>query len=396
VFRPLKTSQLVVDVVAAVLFLLLFGVLLQPGGFDAWVREFLVTVGMASALAVRRKSPLLALTIAWVAAIAQMLLGMSPIPSDIAVFGVLYVTAAYGSRVVFWLGFASSFVGAAAIAFYLVIATSYLTGSGASWQDLPTAVFVLFAAVFALLLAWTAGALVRTAVRARANRLARDRAVGDAVTEQERVRIARDMHDVVAHSLAVVIAQADGARYAAAADPSVATDALGTISTTARAALADVRLLLTQLRHSQSDGPQPGLTDLDDLFEQVRAAGIDLHVEVAPPAPVDVPASVQLAVFRILQEALTNALRHGGAGPVRVRLTWLPGRCEFAVRSPLRPAAARVAAPRELSDADPMRVPGHGIIGMRERAQLVGGSLHVAPEGHEFVVAASLPLGVTA
>jgi signal transduction histidine kinase len=396
VFRPLKTSQLVVDVVAAVLFLLLFGVLLQPGGFDAWVREFVVTVGMAAALAVRRKSPLLALTIAWVAAIAQMLLGMSPIPSDIAVFGVLYVTAAYGSRVVFWLGFASSFVGAAAIAFYLVIATSYLTGSGASWQDLPTAVFVLFAAVFALLLAWTAGALVRTAVRARANRLARDRAVGDAVTEQERVRIARDMHDVVAHSLAVVIAQADGARYAAAADPSVATDALGTISTTARAALADVRMLLTQLRHSQSDGPQPGLLDLDDLFDQVRAAGLDLRVEVAPPAPADVPASVQLAVFRILQEALTNALRHGGDGPVRVRLSWLPGRCEFAVRSPLRPAAARAAAPRDLGDADPMRVPGHGIIGMRERAQLAGGSLHVAPEGHEFVVAASLPLGVTA
>ena len=122
---------------------------------------------------------------------------------------------------------------------------------------------MLIAAAFALLLAWTIGALVRAALRASANREAQERAEAEAVVEQERVRIARDMHDVVAHSLAVVIAQADGARYAAAADPAVATAALGTISTTARAALADVRLLLAQLRHSEGDGPQPTLADLE-------------------------------------------------------------------------------------------------------------------------------------
>jgi signal transduction histidine kinase len=106
---------------------------------------------------------------------------------------------------------------------------------------------------------------------------------------------------------------------------------------------------------------------------------------------------VQLAVFRILQEALTNALRHGGDGPVRVRLAWFPDHCELAVRSLLpAPGKAPTAAPRELDAADPPRTPGHGIIGMRERAQLVGGYLHAAPDGPDFVVAATLPIGVLA
>ena len=156
---------------------------------------------------------------------------------------------------------------------------------------------MLVAAGFALLLSWTVGALVRTAVRAQENREAQRRAEADAAAEQERVRIARDMHDVVAHSLAVVIAQADGARYAAGADPaaagsSAAIEALGTISTTARAALADVRLLLTQLRHPQPEGPQPRLADLEELYAQVRAAGVELRVDVDPAPSREPPAAV--------------------------------------------------------------------------------------------------------
>ncbi|MBZ4487597.1 histidine kinase [Microbacterium sp. cx-55] len=389
-FRPLKTWQLVVDVGGALVFIVLFGGLFASGGADSPLQEFFVALGMAAALAVRRKSPALSLAVAWVTAIAQMALGMTPTAANLAVFGVLYVTAAYGSRLVFWLGFASSFVGAAAIALYLVVVIPAFAGSTIAVGNLPIVLLVMLAAGFALLLSWTAGALVRTAARAAQNRIARDRAQGEAAAEQERVRIARDMHDVVAHSLAVVIAQADGARYAAAADPSVATAALSTISTTARAALADVRMLLTQLRHSQGDGPQPGITDLDDLFAQVRAAGVDLRIEVAPLPPDDVPASVQLAVFRILQEALTNALRHGGAGPVRVHLAWHGDRCDLAVRNPLPPRSAARAG----LDIDAVeRGPGHGIIGMRERAQLVGGSLRVGPDDDQFVVTATLPIG---
>jgi len=186
----------------------------------------------------------------------------------------------------------------------------------------------------------------------------------------------------------VVIAQADGARYAAAADPAAATTALGTISSTARSALTDVRLLLTQLRHQQGAGPQPTLADLDALFAQVHATGVDLRVQIAPVPPQDVPAAVQLAVFRILQEALTNALRHGD-GPVEVWLAWQSDHVRATVRNALRSPSREQQ--RMLEDAG-----GHGLVGMRERAQLVGGTLFAGATDEGFVVDAYLPIGVAA
>lgn len=408
-FRPLKPYQIVVDVVAAGLFALIVVPLeLQYGrmiDFQPLVlSSVVVTVLLAAALAFRRLSPGLALGLAWAGAIAQMSFGRPPSTVDLAIFAVLYATAAYGSQVVFWLGFGSSFAGALVITVYLVLGP-YFGSSGVTWNTIPIALAVLVAAGFALLLSWTVGALVRTAVRARENRRAQERAEAGAVAEQERVRIARDMHDVVAHSLAVVIAQADGARYALAAaqsggrdraapaaaqtaggtagaalDAAVAVQALGTISATARAALADVRLLLTQLRHSEGDGPQPTLADLEELYAQVRAAGIDLRVDVDPVPAGSPPAGVQLAVYRILQEALTNALRHGDGGPVDVRLAWHPDRVDLEVGNPFTTAAG----PAE---------PGHGVIGMRERAQLAGGSLAVSAEGGRFAVSGFVPIG---
>src|SRR5690606_24339129 len=228
----------------------------------------LVVVLFASALAVRRAAPGLALGIAWGAAIVQMGFQRTPGPSDIAVFAVLYTSAAYGSRRVYWAGFASAIVGAVVITVYLFAGP--LRSEAFDLSTITAGIALLVAGLFALLLAWTVGALVRSGMRARENRAGELRAQAETAAEQERVRIARDMHDVVAHSLAVVIAQADGARYAAASDPGVTAQALGTISSTARSALADVRLLLTQLRHAQGEGPQPTLTDLEELYAHVR------------------------------------------------------------------------------------------------------------------------------
>lgn len=383
VFRRLKTYQLIVDVVVAAVFgLIVLPVELSIGqgvsGTDV-LAAVLVTAAMTAAVAVRRLSPGLALGLAWLGAVIQMAFERPPGAADIAIFAVLYATAAYGSTRVFWAGFASSFVGAVVITVYLVIGP-YFGSAGVTWTSIPVALAVLVAAVFALLLSWTVGALVRAGISARENRDAQRRAEAEAVAEQERVRIARDMHDVVAHSLAVVIAQADGARYAAASDPAAATAALGTISSTARSALADVRLLLTQLRHSQGDGPQPTLADLEELYAQVRAAGVELRVDVDPAPPGEPPAAVQLAVYRILQEALTNALRHGEGAPVDVRLAWHPSHVDLEVRNRAAAAESRGA--------------GHGLIGMGERAHLAGGTLEAGARGGEFVVRARLPIGV--
>lgn len=396
-FRTLTRTQLIVDIVAAGLFAL-FAIVATLVPWDsissvmlpariALIVAFTLTLVYAAAAAIRRLSPELALIVCWVAAILQMVAGLPPMPGNIAIFGVLYTTAAYGSRRTFWFGLGSSLVGALAIATYIVI-VPLLLGQWAP-SGIDTYVFATVAtfasATFALLLSWTTGALVRTSLRARENRRAQEIAEAAAVAEAERARIARDMHDVVAHSLAVVIAQADGARYAAASDPTVAAATLGTISTTARAALSDVRMLLTQLRHTQAEGPQPTLADLEQLYAQVRAAGVRLRIDVDPAPVGEVPAAVQLAVYRILQEALTNALRHGADAEVSVGLAWHADRVELTVCNPV--AAAEGGA--EHPAAEPR---GHGLIGMRERAQLVGGTLDASGQSGVFRVHAQLPI----
>jgi signal transduction histidine kinase len=188
------------------------------------------------------------------------------------------------------------------------------------------------------------------------------------------------MHDVVAHSLAVVVAQANGARYAGRTDPQIALDTLATISQTAGAALADVRMLLAQLRHREAEGPQPTIADLEPLFAQIRAAGVPLQIDIDPAPRGDVPASVQLAVYRILQEALTNALRHRDGGSVDVTMSWYPGSVMVEI--------ANDADAQGHSARDGL---GHGIIGMRERAALVGGSLDIDHADGRFRVRARIP-----
>lgn len=388
--RPLTPRQIVFDAVAAALFVPVFSLGMVDSLFyrlagptEFRVYGFVVVMILAGALSVRRLSPALSLAIAWVGAIVQMATGLDPQLFDVAIFCVLYATAAYGSRIVMWLGLASAVVGALVAAGYMVLVYYWLNAQTPGWglYALQSGALWFVAFVFALLLSWTTGALVRSSLAARANKRAQERAEIERAGEQERGRIARDMHDVVAHSLAVVVAQADGARYAADSDPEAVKGALATISQTARAALTDVRLLLAQLRHRQGEGPQPTLADLESLFAQVRGAGTDIFVDIDPTAPGEPPPAVQLAVYRILQEALTNALRHGGGGGVDVRMAWLPDRLTLEVRNAMGSSEPASADAR-----------GHGIVGMTERAQLVGGALAAAPDGRMFLVRADLPV----
>lgn len=395
-FRSLTNRQLTTDIVVAVVVFVvtgpgsyfplpfLTGALSQGFQWPSFAVSFIICV----ALAIRRLSPALSLGVAWLGAIIHMICGLPPMVVEFAIFGVLYAVARYAPPRIRRLGLVSIVLGSTLIAAYLVVGP-LITGQ-ARWNNSADAWNLIFvisvtwaASAFGLGLSYALGALGRANDDAREQSKRQEITEALAAAELERARIARDMHDVVAHSLAVVIAQADGARYAAASQPEVAGEALQTIGQTARSALADVRLLLTQLRHSQAAGPQPTLADLEELYAQVRGAGIELRVDVSPAPRSEVPGAVQLAVYRILQEALTNAIRHGDGSPVDVSLAWRDTEVEVGVRNAIH--LREVRAPG-----------GHGLIGMRERASLVGGTLEAAPLGDVFVVKAIIPVTVAA
>ncbi|MEP6843451.1 MAG: histidine kinase, partial [Pseudolysinimonas sp.] len=351
--------------------------------------------------------PALSLTVAWVVSLAQVAAGVTPLPSNLAILAVLYASSAYGSRTLRWVAFASTFVGAGVITLSLLLPNfGIILGNGSTiitgTDPLALARYslVIFGgSAAAFLLFWTAGLLTRAWRQSRESRREVVVATAEMVAEQERVRIARDMHDVVAHSLAVVVAQADGARYLGSKDPTATDAALATIATTAREALSDVRVLLSQLRYSQSDGPQPTLVDLDRLLEQLRTSGLRITQEVSG-TPLALGTGQQLAVYRIVQESLTNALRHADQDQeVAVHFGWTVHGLDLTISSALPPAKTTRTGRTAVVGA---QTGGHGIAGMTERAALAGGHLTAAVDGSsgssKFVVHAWLPerIGVRA
>ncbi|MBF4590477.1 sensor histidine kinase [Curtobacterium sp. VKM Ac-1395] len=382
-------SQIVTDVVVAAALGVLVG-LVGAAGLLTSDQAFIV-VGMTAALAIRRLSPGLALSLAWVTAIYQMVTGQQPDPSNIFIAGVMYTTSAYGSSRVRVAGLVSAIVGSVTAALYVGI-PDFITRLHEPTQDGPVIEsgrvigVVLIVVLALLLLPWLGGVVARTRQTARMSREAqllaeRDAARADraVAVEQERVSIARDMHDIVAHSLAVVIAQADGARYALKADPAVADQALGTISSTARRALGDVRELLGALRHEQGTTPTPDIDDIERLVGEMREVGLEVDVE-RNGDPSSLPTSTQLAVYRIVQESLTNAYKHGERGtPVHASLTYRPDTVEIDVVN------------RRSDDGRAGPGTGHGLVGMRERATLSGGTMTAGPRGQDFAVAVRMP-----
>ncbi|HEY3903372.1 MAG TPA: sensor histidine kinase [Streptosporangiaceae bacterium] len=191
----------------------------------------------------------------------------------------------------------------------------------------------------------------------------------------ERARIAREMHDIVAHNIAVMIALADGAAYTAKNDPDQAVELMGQVSTTGRTALTEMRRLLGVLRQpaESEQGPQPTLADLDKMLGTFRAAGLAVELTVAGE-PFPLPPSAQLAVYRMITEALTNTLKHAAGSTATVCLEYRDGEIELEVsddgagrgRSGGRPGPAGVHG-------------GHGITGMRERAAVFGGQVSAGP-----------------
>jgi signal transduction histidine kinase len=226
-----------------------------------------------------------------------------------------------------------------------------------------------------------AAELHEAAVRADEEREAQAaRAVAD-----ERRRIAREMHDVVAHSVSVMVVQAGGARRILERDPERAVEAARLIERTGRAALLEMRRLLGVLGSAEEPAamaPQPRIEEIRSLVARAEAAGLPVTLRVdGDPRPL--PAGAEAAVYRVVQEALTNALKHAGSAPTEVSLRWDDECLEVVIADR---GASRSAGP-ELPSG------GHGIVGMRERVRVYGGSLSAlpVPEGG-FVVRARIPL----
>ena len=256
------------------------------------------------------------------------------------------------------------------------------------WFD---AIFVsgMVAAALGLGLYFAARRAYLAELHDRAERLERERDQQAALAAAaERARIAREMHDIVAHHLTVMTTLAEAAVAASASSPEKATDVMRSVAVTGRQALADTRRLLGVLRErGGQDGtealqPVPDLSQLDALIEQVRSAGLDTALELHGQAP-DVPAGLQLAVYRLVQEALTNTLKHGGAGArASVRLSFEPGELRVDVNDDGAGSAASAAAGV-----------GGGLPGMRERVRAYGGDVQAGPrQPAGWAVSARLPL----
>jgi signal transduction histidine kinase len=239
-------------------------------------------------------------------------------------------------------------------------------------------------------LAWTAGYGLHTMERRAKESMQRaiEAEVGSAkrtmgAISQERTRIARELHDVVAHAISVMVVQAGAAEQVIDDDPDVARRALKTIRSTGTGALAEMRRMVTMLRDTDQVGelaPQPGVASLPALLEDAKAGGLDVVLTIEGTQR-SLPAGVDLAMYRIIQESLTNVRRHAAASHVQVLLSYRDDNVEVSILDDGHGAS------------DLNNTSGHGLIGMRERAALYGGRVETASNnGAGFTVTATLPV----
>lgn len=346
------------------------------------VETMAFTTAIAVPLAWRRSWPRTVFTLVALGSFAQWLAGVQFMWANLAVLVGVYTLAA---ECVFRWGVAAALVAELGAA--LEVAQQWY---GVTWSRQRNA-FLGFSVVICGV--WILGIYISTrreylrSLEEKAARLERERDTQvQMATAAERARIARELHDVVAHNVSVIVVQADGAGYAIDTEPERAKRALETISATGRQALTEMRRLLGVLREEDGQAvepltPQPGLEQLTDLIEHVRNSGLALALSIEG-TPQELSTGLELAVFRIVQEALTNTLKHAGYGATaRVWLHYGAASVEVRVEDDGLGAA---------STGDGL---GHGLVGMRERAAMYGGSVQAGPlPDGGFRVAASFPL----
>lgn len=388
--------------------------------------SLLAGAGMVLPWAVRRVRPVASAAVVTAAAVLHLLAGPEFSLSLLMVPLTVYNLAANAPRSVSVAGLLLGLVGGVANGVKVwLFPAQFVTPDGLTVRSPAEPLAMVIMAIgcgLMVLTAWAFGDVVRNrrltvrALEDRAHRLeVQSRQERELAAADERSHIAREMHDIVAHSLQVIISQADGARYAAAAKPALAVTALETIGQTGRSALADMRQLLGVLRETgetvagvpgvtdddarrpaadaSPDGrgtrlppgrrPQPRLADLPALVETMRLSGLEVSLlETGTPRRA-LPAGGELAAYRIVQEALTNTLRHGGPdADAFVTLAWTARGLDLQIDDDGCGAAADPAT----------RGSGQGLRGAAERAALFGGTLETGPRvGTGYRVSAHLP-----
>ena len=389
--------------------------------------SLLAGAGMVLPWAVRRVRPVASAAVVTAAAVLHLLAGPEFSLSLLMVPLTVYNLAANAPRSISVAGLLTGLAGGVANGVKVwLFPAQFVTPDGLTVRSPAEPLAMVIMAIgcgLVVLTAWAFGDVVRNrrltvrALEDRAHRLeVQSRQERELAAADERSHIAREMHDIVAHSLQVIISQADGARYAAAAKPALAVTALETIGQTGRSALADMRQLLGVLRETgetvagvpgvtdddarrpaavvaSPDGrgtrlppgrrPQPRLADLPALVETMRLSGLEVSLlETGTPRRA-LPAGGELAAYRIVQEALTNTLRHGGPdADAFVTLAWTARGLDLQIDDDGRGAAADPAT----------RGSGQGLRGAAERTALFGGTLETGPRvGAGYRVSAHLP-----
>ncbi|HKB29251.1 MAG TPA: sensor histidine kinase [Streptosporangiaceae bacterium] len=385
VYAWLRRHPLLVDaVLACALAATGIGSIVRAGRF--W-ESLPFTFVMVIAVVLRRRYPTGAFAAAVTAGAAQLVAGVRPSGPNLAIVILLYTLAAYRPRRVSVPGLVICLIGAAA---------AVATWSRPKVLSTPTALLAESVVLMGpVLIGWVLGDSMRyrrayyASLEDRAARLERERdAQAQIATAAERARIARELHDVVAHNVSVMVVQADGASYALDTEPERARQALAAISRTGRQALNEMRRLLGVLRSDEQAGqptglaPMPGVDELGELIDQARAAGLPVSCTVSG-TPRPLPGGVALAAYRVVQEALTNTRKHGGpTAAAAVTLTYGDDTLSVRIVDDGCGAAA-------VGDGR-----GHGLIGMRERVEMYGGDLLAGPRrGGGYQVTAMLPVG---
>ena len=314
-------------------------------------------------VAVRRRHPVPVLVVTGAGIGAYSVLGYSEAGGNLGVLVALYTVAAHTDRRMATIAAVTTALG------ILLTFASYM-------QRDPNAAGQLLLVYPEYSVAWVAGMYLQgrrqdmNALRERAERLEREREErARLAVAEERARIARELHDVVAHHVSVMVVQAGAARRVAATDPSSARTAMAAVESAGRTALAEMRRMLEVLREDEPEfEPEPSLAEVESLVARVRVAGLPVELRIDGERP-EVPPGVDLAAYRIVQEALTNVVKHAGQATARVRVAYAPDLVEVEVTDDGRGAAAHIG----------VESGGRGLVGMRERAMLYGGAVEAGP-----------------